>query len=82
VVQEKIIIQNQEVKVVQFLWSKPITGSSFNDDVGMIDDALNEAIEAFTKNFMGGNDNYVLLSSHKNPLCRRLSRVVIFDCTN
>jgi hypothetical protein len=81
VVQEKIIIQNKDIKVVQFLWVKPITSANFNDDVGMIDDALNEAIDIFAKGIARENRDYILLSSHKNPLYRKLSRVVIFGCT-
>jgi hypothetical protein len=66
-----VIIENAEIKVVQFLWSNPISAGSLQDRE-IIDAALEKAINEYVT-----DNNYLLYSAHKNPLLRLISRIVI-----
>ncbi len=72
-VTKNVLIENEKIRVVQFLWSKPITIASL-EERWVIENALDEAICEYVP-----SSNYILLSAHKNPLLRLLGRVIILN---
>jgi hypothetical protein len=76
---EKVIIQNKNIQVVHFLWAKPIAAMQLGEEKQEIDNALQDAITNYAKVNCGNEPNYLVLSSHRNPLGRLLGRVVVFS---